>query len=119
MSNNYERLESDDVVSVNNNLILVNNPTFIVSEFRVALREMTLSYLKRLNREQEGWFGEGIDCKILKPGAKGWQKAKVRISLEFCPDEPDSEEVQTSNQLETIESESSLDEIRRLMNEDS
>lgn len=118
MNNNFERLESDDVISVNSNRILVNNPTFIVSEFRAALREMTLSYLKSLYKEQEGWFGEGINCKILKPGAKGWQKAKVRISLEFCPDEPDVEETPTSNQLETSKLESPLDEIRRMINED-
>lgn len=118
MNNNFERLESNDVISVNSNLILVNNPTFIVSEFRLALREMTLSYLRSLNKGQEGWFGEGIDCKILKPGTKGWQKAKVRISLEFCPDEPDIEETLTSSQPETNQVESPLDEIRRMIKED-
>ena len=118
MNNNFERLESNDVISINSNLILVNNPTFIVSEFRMALREMTLSHLRSLNKGQEGWFSEGIDCKILKPGAKGWQKAKVRISLEFCPDEPDMEEIPVNSQLEISKSESPLDEIRRMINED-
>ena len=44
---------------------------------------------------------EGIDCKILKIGAKGWQEGKLKIevnknlksgktqaSIKFCPDEP-------------------------------
>lgn len=42
-----------------------------------------------------GWFGEGIDCEILKPGAKGWEKGKVKlhinVTIEFCPDKPEIE----------------------------
>jgi hypothetical protein len=56
---------------------------------------------------------EGIDCKILKIGAKGWQEGKLKIevnknlksgktqtSIKFCPDEPP-------------EQKSPLDEIRQ------
>ncbi len=37
------------------------------------------------------WFDGGINCEILKVGAKDWQKGKVRlkVTLEFCPDEPE------------------------------
>ena len=43
------------------------------------------------NNVQE-WFNEGIECRILKPH-QGWIKGKIRIniSLEFCPDEPESQ----------------------------
>ncbi len=27
------------------------------------------------------WFGDGIECEVLKVGAQGWQKAKVRVSV--------------------------------------
>ena len=56
---------------------------------------------------------EGIDCQILKIGAKGWQKGKLKIevnrsfqlgepqtSIKFCPDEP-------------LEQKSPLDDIRQ------
>ncbi|MBD1810920.1 KGK family protein [Microcoleus vaginatus DQ-U2] len=56
---------------------------------------------------------EGIDCQILKIGAKGWQKGKVKIEvnknlksggtqtcIKFCPDEP-------------VEQKSPLDDIRQ------
>ncbi|MEG4573480.1 KGK domain-containing protein [Microcoleus sp. N3A4] len=56
---------------------------------------------------------EGIDCKILKIGAKGWQEGKLKIevnknlksgktqtSIKFCPDEP-------------LEPKSPLDDIRQ------
>lgn len=54
------------------------------------------------------WLGDGIDCEILKIGAKGWQKGKIkiRVSVEFSPDEP-----------EITEPESPLDDIRRMINE--
>lgn len=64
------------------------------------------------------WFRDGIDCEVLKIGAKGWQKGKVKIklqvSLEFYPDEPEIEEIAVSN-----ETESPLDDIRRMIKQDS
>lgn len=73
-------------------------------------REIPISY--------EEWFLDGIDCEVLKIGAKGWQKGKVKIhlqvSLEFYPDEPEIEEIAVSN-----ETESPLDDIRRMIKQDS
>ena len=56
---------------------------------------------------------EGIDCQLLRIGAKGWQKGKLKIevnrsfqsgeaqtSIKFCPDEP-------------LEPKSPLDDIRQ------
>ena len=52
----------------------------------------------------------GVYCEILQPG-KNWQKGKVRIkvTLEFCPDEPEIEEIK--------EPESPLDDLRRMIND--
>jgi hypothetical protein len=49
------------------------------------------------------WIDEGLECEVLNLGANQWKKGKVRIkiSFEFCPDEP-----------EISEYESPLDEIR-------
>lgn len=71
----------------------------------------TTFYDPKLRRScQKEWFGEGVNCEILKIGAKGWQKGKlrIRVTLEFCPDEP-----------EISQPESPLDDIRRMINEDS
>ncbi|MEB3178429.1 MAG: KGK domain-containing protein [Nostocaceae cyanobacterium] len=53
-------------------------------------------------------FAEGKDCEILKIGAKGWQKGKlrIRVSVDFIPDEP-----------ETSQPESPLDDLRQKLNE--
>ncbi|MDJ0616843.1 MAG: KGK domain-containing protein [Calothrix sp. MO_192.B10] len=58
-------------------------------------------------------FIEGMRCELLQPG-KDWQKGrvKIKVSLEFCPDEPEIEAIS-----ENTTSESSLDDIRRKLNQ--
>jgi len=61
------------------------------------------------------WFKQGIDCEILRVGSQGWQKGKVklRVCLEFIPDEP--EDCQTDELGKAIENKSVLDDIRRVI----
>ena len=52
------------------------------------------------------WLEDGIDCEILAPGAKGWQKGKMRLNVNV--------EVEfISNEPETAEPESPLDDLRQ------
>lgn len=64
------------------------------------------------------WLSEGKDCEILRIGAKCWQKGKIKIkvSIEFCPDEPDAEETLENSQPVINQMESPLDDIRQMMN---
>jgi hypothetical protein len=43
---------------------------------------------------REACFNEGLDCEILQPSSQGWRKGKIRfkLTLEFCPDEPELRE---------------------------
>ena len=80
-------------------------------------------------KANERWFREGIDCEILKIGASCWQKGKIRIktTLEFIPDEHEVEEVITQNEektlmrndLENSQSESPLDDLRKIINQEN
>ncbi|WP_041233692.1 KGK domain-containing protein [Cylindrospermum stagnale] len=65
-------------------------------------------------RYNSKFFKEGIECEILKFNSEGWQKGKFRIkvSIEFCPDEPEIEET-----TEIKEPESPLDDLRRMIND--
>ncbi len=56
------------------------------------------------------WFSEGKDCEILRIGAKGWEKGKlkIKVTLEFEPDEP-----------EIKQPESPLDDLRQILNENN
>lgn len=52
-------------------------------------------------------FPEFIDkCEVLQQDGQGWKKGKIRVRLEFIPDEPEiEEETQTTDQK-------TLDEFR-------
>lgn len=64
----------------------------------------------RMQNANYKWSSEGKDCEVLKDGSKGWEKGKirVRVTLEFEPDE-----------LETNEPESSLEDLRQRLNKKS
>ncbi len=118
MNNNFDNLTSEDVVSVYAGQILVTNRTFTVNELILAL--MPIIKEKSGNtwtEDKEQWFRDGLDCKMLKPGAKSWQRGKVRLTLEFAPEDLEVETVENGN-LENGKSESPLDDIRQRMSKD-
>lgn len=97
MNSEFEPLNHNDVVSVNpdtfRNLDISN--TFKIVQLLEALGEYF-----HTDTNEAALFSNGLECEVLKPGTKGWQKGKVRISLQFCPDQ-------------TSESTSPLDDIRQ------
>jgi hypothetical protein len=121
MNTNFEPLDSEEVVSIDEGLkIVLNQPTFKIREFVVAFKDVIKKhssiYVNSRTDEKAQWFDEGVNAQVLKYGAKNWQNGKVRIkfTLEFCPDEPEVQKTSTPNQPETSEPESPLDEIRRM-----
>lgn len=119
MTDKFERLEREDVVSVYSGQIFVNNRTFTVNEFIAAFMPIVKEKSAPLTEEKEKWFNEGLDCKILKPGAKRWRRGKVRISLEFEPEELEVAEASKSSEPEASKVISPLDNIRQMMPKDN
>ncbi len=117
MSNKFDNLKIEDVVSVYSGQILITNTTFTVNEFMSALKQ-AVSKVENLSEEKKKWFEEGLECKILKPGAKSWQRGKVRLTLEFAPEVLEVETVESS-ESENSKSESPLDDIRQRMSKES
>ncbi len=112
----------DEVLSVENSeKIIITHPMFKIGQFMAELKNILRRHGNPNPTTTERWFNEGINCEILKFGAKSWQKEKVkiRISLEFCLDKPAFEETAASNQLEAAHSESPLDDLRQMMHENS
>jgi hypothetical protein len=64
-----------------------------------------------LSRE---WINDGVNCEILRPGNPSWHKGKIRLKLvlEFCPDEPELSGACASKTLNNFDESSSLDDIR-------
>ena len=89
MNNRFEALNGDDVVSVNPETFenLDISHTSRVVHLLAALQE----YFYHATNEAI-LFTEGIDCEVLRLGAQGWQKGKVRINLEFCSNQPSQPE---------------------------
>ncbi|MBD1861183.1 MULTISPECIES: KGK domain-containing protein [Trichocoleus] len=65
-----------------------------------------IKFNTNLGVSSEKWLEEGVSCEILRLGDKSWQKGKIkiRVSVEFCPDEPEI-------------TESPLDDIRQAIAE--
>jgi len=78
-------LNNTDVISVEDaNKVLITHKTFKVNEFLKAIVDNYLG--KDLGKK---WCFEGVNCEVLSPG-NIWRKGKIKISLEFIADEPES-----------------------------
>lgn len=87
MDNDYGLLSEDEVMYVRSGRILMSNPTFKVSEFLDALAQLVSEQEREWSDEREGWFNErGQGCEVLRFDGQGWQRGRVRLRLEFCPE---------------------------------
>jgi hypothetical protein len=89
-------------------VLLFGNHTCLVERLKqdieYALKERAQAIIESLANKKsidkscydQQWFEEGKECKLLKLGAKEWQPGKIRVkvTLEFCPDEPEKVEIQ-------------------------
>lgn len=75
----------EDVVSMHMSYsVLIKAQTFKISEYVETLKYNSLASFKMPGE----WFEQGVPCNYLKASGGGWQKGKLRLRLEFVPDEP-------------------------------
>lgn len=87
MDNDFGLLNDDEVVFVRGDRVLMANPTFKVIEFLDALAQLVSEQEQDWTEDQEGWFTDrGARCEVLRFGNQGWQRGRIRVRLEFCPD---------------------------------
>lgn len=111
---NFKHLEHEDSNAV---VSFENGTTFKISNFmrwlNIFFSQLVLSDISNKLKEAglgtaprygDKWNQSGIKAEILEPKSATWQKGKVRIRviLEFCPDEP-----------KDIKEDNSLDDIRQ------
>jgi hypothetical protein len=99
MSDHFEPLESGEVVSIQHETqVLSGHRTFRSGELNDAIKSYVENAISGWSEEKNDWFTDrGIDCEALRFGSKGWQKGRIRLSLEFCPDEPGMPALSASN----------------------
>ncbi|UKO96049.1 KGK domain-containing protein [Nostoc sp. UHCC 0870] len=107
MTDGFEILNHDEVVTIEpdtfNKLDIAK--TFKVRDLITAIKE----YIGAEDTAEANLYTQGLNCEVLKFTAQGWIKGKVRLALEFCPDEPDSpldEIYEIHQQLQQIAKES-------------
>jgi KGK domain len=90
MNDRFEPLSSGEVVSVEHDTqVLTGHRTFKVGELNDAIAGYLKSAISDWTEEKSRWLSQqGIDCEAFRFGSNGWQKGRIRLCLEFCPDEP-------------------------------
>ncbi|MDP8962676.1 MAG: hypothetical protein M3O33_01570 [Cyanobacteriota bacterium] len=109
MDNHFEPLAIGEVLSVDESAqIFIGHHTFRVDEFADAIQKQ-LQSVDGWTKEKDAWFSEdGIPCEVLRFSANGWQKGKVRIHLEFCPQDFEDKPKETSASVANASSPSVL-----------
>ncbi len=79
-------LSDDEVIHISVGRVLMSNPTFKVGEFLDALAQAVSEQQGEWSDECEDWFGDGARCEVLRLGNQGWQRGRIRIRLEFFPE---------------------------------
>jgi hypothetical protein len=99
MNDRFEPLNSGEVVSVRDDIqILSGHRTFRVGELSDAIKAQLASAIAGWSDEKNNLLNlEGVDCEALRFGANGWQKGRIRLCLEFCPDEPNPAAARTTD----------------------
>jgi len=113
LGNEWESLNKD--LGVNSNF---KHPILSSGQFQTYIKNLLNIY----DQIKSVLFGEGIAGQVLRFGSPGWQKGKIRvkITVEFCPDEPEVKEIPENNESETSQPESPLDDLRRqLLNQEN
>jgi hypothetical protein len=92
MNDRFESLASGEVVSVQHDAqVLSGHRTFRVGELSESIESHLAQAIADWNEQKKAWFSDrGIDCEALRFGSNGWQKGRIRLCLEFCPDDPSS-----------------------------
>ncbi len=107
MDNRFEPLAIGEVLSVDeSSQILIGHRTFRVSEFAEAIRSQLEYGIAGWTEDKNAWFSEdGLPCEVLRFTANGWQKGRVRLNLEFCPQdfEDDHKEASATSNVQPVQ----------------
>lgn len=95
----------DAVTLMVGNKRITGGTTFTVNEFTGVIGEFIK---QKTSAPYQEWIKDGVDCLVLQPGKDGWVKGKVRISLEFMPEEEELGEEEVSTSVAVLEESPSI-----------
>ncbi len=106
--NNEIILYDDDVVSMDKDVSFTGNTTSTCGELIESLKDLAFRSIERDELEN------GVICKVMLTKGGGWQKGRLRLRLDFVPDEPEASQQNPSMILG--QPELSLDDLRSQLN---
>ncbi|MEH2095892.1 hypothetical protein CDG77_27485 [Nostoc sp. 'Peltigera membranacea cyanobiont' 213] len=108
MNDQWEPLNPDDDVVHFHQEAFENLPrTQIVFQLLKEIKKIWAEYCTSSGSRV---FREGFECCVLIPGQQ-WRTGKIRVSLEFCPDEIED------RRLDIKQENSPLDDLRQQLKE--
>ena len=82
-----EILQNNEVINISNNNKIRESlclpPTCLVKDFKNAIANKIASG----NGEETEKLLEGIKCEVIQFKKGGWESGKIKIAIEFCPDD--------------------------------
>jgi hypothetical protein len=81
----------DDVLRMESWLNPVKTRTVTISQVTTAFKlQIQSSFSSSQVSTADAWLEDGVECQFLSASVgQGWKKGKVRLRLEFIPDEPE------------------------------
>ncbi|MBL1209236.1 KGK domain-containing protein [Geminocystis sp. GBBB08] len=99
MTDNYQPLENEshaiNIIDQDVHRFYVGESMFklghLIEGIKCKLIDSSRSDLSKenINLNRKKWINDGVEVELLKVGALGWQKGKLKlkVTVEFCPDE--------------------------------
>ncbi|BAY18380.1 hypothetical protein NIES21_42260 [Anabaenopsis circularis NIES-21] len=125
MEDTFKPIEcnDDDVIEVGDNTYKISRLKFGLNQSSnqsLAQKLQQELHHERIQLSSVNMFSQqGINCKILTLGYKRWKKGKLKVSLsiEFYIEE--NVEITNNNDLDINDPQSPLDDLRRMIHEES
>lgn len=122
MNDEFKPLNNGEILSLNHQDIgrQLNLSSHGFADLQIKAEHFIEVITRRLNftdTQGQSFFDKGINCEVIRFGASGWQKGRLRakLVLEFSPDEPLIEEKTMTNEPESSQDGySSNDEIEKI-----
>lgn len=95
----------EKIIKLNLDEVITCERFGIVSQTTFKVQEAMELVSEKVHVRWDDWIQNGKQCEIIGPNTEGWIKGRVRICLEFIPDEPEPKPVK--------EPESPLDDLRQ------
>ena len=85
MNESFEVLQDNEVITFSNDSLrqyLSVSPTCLVKDVKNTIFQKVCEDPQKAQQ-----ILEGVNCEVLQFNNQGWKKGKIKISIEFCPDD--------------------------------